>query len=154
IWKDEHVAFLSRIAEFLRSPGAVAGIQLAHAGRRASTRAPWEGGRFIPASEGGWLPVAPSPLPFHPEDPAPHELSKAEIRQIVEAFAAGACRAQRAGFQVAEIHGAHGYLAHEFLSPLSNQRTDEYGGSFENRTRFTLEVIEAVRASWPMNLPL
>ena len=104
--------------------------------------------------EGGWLPVAPSPIPFRPEDAAPHELSKDEIHAIVEAFAEGARRALRAGFQLVEIHAAHGYLAHEFLSPLSNQRQDEYGGSFENRIRFTMEVTEAVRAAWPDDLPL
>src|SRR4051794_19969379 len=154
IWKDEHVEFLTRIATFLKEQGAAAGIQLAHAGRKASTRPPWEGGGYIRESEGGWIPVAPSPLPFHPEDPPPHELSKNEIRSIVDGFAAAAGRSLRAGFQVVEIHAAHGYLAHEFLSPLSNARTDEYGGSFENRVRFTLEVTEAVRAVWPGELPL
>ena len=154
IWKDEHVEYLTRIATFLREQGAAAGIQLAHAGRKASTRPPWEGGGFIPEAEGGWIPVAPSPLPFHPEDPLPHELSKDEIRSIVDEFAAAARRSLRAGFQVAEIHAAHGYLAHEFLSPLSNARTDAYGGSFENRVRFALEVTEAVRGVWPRELPL
>jgi 2,4-dienoyl-CoA reductase-like NADH-dependent reductase (Old Yellow Enzyme family) len=154
IWKDEHVDFLARIATFLKQQGAAAGIQLAHAGRKASTRAPCEGGGYIPVSDGGWIPVAPSPLPFHPEDPPPHELSGHEIRAIVDDFAASARRSLRAGFQVVEIHAAHGYLAHEFLSPLSNRRTDEYGGSFENRVRFTLEVAEAVRAAWPRELPL
>jgi 2,4-dienoyl-CoA reductase-like NADH-dependent reductase (Old Yellow Enzyme family) len=154
IWKDEHIEFLTRIAAFIRAQGAAPGIQLAHAGRKASTRAPWEGGKFIPASEGGWMPVAPSPLPFHPEDPPPHELSKQEIRGVVDAFAAATRRALSAGFQVVEIHGAHGYLAHEFLSPLSNHRTDEYGGTFENRVRFSCEVIEAVRGAWPRELPL
>jgi len=154
IWKDEHVEFLSRIAAFLKQHGAAAGIQLAHAGRKASTRPPWEGGGFIREEDGGWLPAAPSPLPFHPDDPAPHELSKSEIRGIVEAFAAATRRSLQAGFNVVEIHAAHGYLAHEFLSPLSNQRADEYGGSFENRVRFTLEVTDAVRAEWPRELPL
>ena len=154
IWKDEHIPFLSRIAEFLKQQGTVAGIQLAHAGRKASTGVPWQGGGFIPPSEGGWVPVAPSAVPFQPEDPAPHALSKDEIRCVVEAFAAAARRALRAGFQLIEIHAAHGYLAHEFLSPLSNHRTDEYGGSFENRIRFPLEVTQAVRAAWPEDLPL
>ncbi len=154
IWKDEHVAFLTRIAQFLREHGAAAGIQLAHAGRKASTRPPFEGGTFIPASEGGWTPVAPSAIPFRPEDPAPHELSKSEIAATVAAFVEAAKRALRAGFQVAEIHGAHGYLIHEFLSPLCNQRSDEYGGSFENRIRLALEVTQAVRAVWPADLPL
>ncbi len=154
IWKDEHVEFLTTIAAFLREQGAVAGIQLAHAGRKASCRRPWEGGAQIPEAEGGWQPVAPSPIPFRPGDVTPQELSRDDIHQVVEAFALAARRALRAGFQVAEIHAAHGYLAHEFLSPLSNQRLDEYGGAFENRIRFTLEVTEAVRAAWPAELPL
>jgi 2,4-dienoyl-CoA reductase-like NADH-dependent reductase (Old Yellow Enzyme family) len=154
IWKDEHIDFLTRIAAFLQEQGAVAGIQLAHAGRKASTQAPWMGGRRVAQEDGGWTPVAPSALPFHSGDPAPHELSREEIRCIVDAFAAGARRALRAGFQMIELHAAHGYLAHEFLSPLSNRRTDEYGGSFENRSRFALEVIEAVRGAWPTELPL
>lgn len=154
IWKDEHVDFLSHIARFLREQGAVAGIQLAHAGRKASTRPPWEGGGFIPPAAGGWIPVAPSAIPFRSEDPAPQELSKSEIAGVVAAFIEGARRALRAGFQVIEIHGAHGYLIHEFLSPLVNRRTDEYGGNFENRIRFALEVTQAVRAVWPADLPL
>jgi 2,4-dienoyl-CoA reductase-like NADH-dependent reductase (Old Yellow Enzyme family) len=154
IWKDDHIAFLARIAGFLQEHGAVAGIQLAHAGRKASTRRPWEGGGAVPAAEGGWRTVAPSPVPFRPEDPAPAELSNAEIRSLVAAFAAAAGRAFEAGFQVAEIHAAHGYLIHQFLSPLSNRRTDEYGGSLHNRVRFALEVVEAVRRAWPGNLPL
>jgi 2,4-dienoyl-CoA reductase-like NADH-dependent reductase (Old Yellow Enzyme family) len=154
IWKDEHIEFLTRITTFLKEQGAAAGIQLAHAGRKASTRAPWEGGGYVTEDQGGWLPVAPSALPFHPEDPAPHELSKDEIRCVVDAFAAATRRSLRAGFDVVEIHAAHGYLAHEFLSPLSNQRADEYGGSFANRARFTMEVIEAVRDAWPRELPL
>ncbi|MBZ5620244.1 MAG: NADH:flavin oxidoreductase/NADH oxidase [Acidobacteriia bacterium] len=154
IWKDEHIEFLARIAGFLQQQGAVAGIQLAHAGRKASTRRPWEGGGTIPETGGGWRPVAPSAVPFRPEDAAPAELSKPEIRSVVAAFAAAAARALRAGFQVAEIHAAHGYLIHQFLSPLSNRRTDEYGGSFENRIRLALEVVEAARGVWPANLPL
>jgi 2,4-dienoyl-CoA reductase-like NADH-dependent reductase (Old Yellow Enzyme family) len=154
IWKDDHVAFLTRIADFIKQQGAAAGVQLAHAGRKASTRPPWEGGGLVSEAAGGWLPVAPSPLPFHPDDPAPHELTKEEIRDVVEAFAKAARRSLRAGFQVVEIHAAHGYLAHSFLSPLSNQRADEYGGSFDNRARFTLEVADAVRAEWPRDLPL
>ncbi len=154
IWKDAHIDFLARIASFLKQQGAVAAIQLAHAGRKASTRPPFQGGGYIPESEGGWLPAAPSPLAFHPHDPVPHELTAAEIRSLVDAFAAAARRALAAGFQVVEIHGAHGYLVHEFLSPLSNRRADEYGGSFENRIRFALEVVHAVRAAWPAQLPL
>jgi 2,4-dienoyl-CoA reductase-like NADH-dependent reductase (Old Yellow Enzyme family) len=154
IWKDEHVEFLSRITAFLKQHGSVAGIQLAHAGRKASTRRPWEGGAAIPESEGGWQTVGPSPIPFRPGDPPPAELSKDGIRAIVKAFTDAAKRALQAGFQAIELHGAHGYLMHEFFSPLSNHRRDEYGGSFENRIRFGLETIEAVRAVWPDHLPL
>ena len=154
IWKDEHVQFLSRIAAFVKQQGAVAGIQLAHAGRKASTARPWEGGGFLKPEAGGWQTVAPSAIPFKDGEPTPHQLTKAEIHDIVDAFAAGARRAMRAGFELIEIHGAHGYLANEFLSPLSNHRTDEYGGSFENRIRFVLEVIEAVRAAVPPEAPV
>lgn len=154
IYRDEHIAMLGRIAGFLAGQGAVPGIQLAHAGRKASTRVPWEGGAQIPEEEGGWVPVAPSPIAFQQGEVTPHELSVAEIRQIVEAFAAAARRAQRAGFKIVEIHGAHGYLLHEFLSPLSNQRQDQYGGTLENRMRAPLEVIEAVRGAWPEENPL
>jgi 2,4-dienoyl-CoA reductase-like NADH-dependent reductase (Old Yellow Enzyme family) len=154
IWKDEHVASLSRIAAFVGAQGAVAGIQLAHAGRKASVRSPWQGGGAIAEAAGGWRTVAPSPLPFRPEDPTPAELSKVEIQSVVAAFAAAAGRAVQAGFQLAEIHSAHGYLIHQFLSPLSNRRTDEYGGSLQNRTRLALEVVEAVRGVWPDNLPV
>ena len=154
IWKDEHIPALKRITDFIHAEGSVAGIQLAHAGRKASTPRPWEPGPPVPTEKGGWQPVAPSPVPFHDHDAPPAELTRAEISQIVAAFAAAARRALKAGFQVIEIHGAHGYLGHEFLSPLSNKRTDEYGGSFENRIRFLLEVTGAVRAEWPENLPL
>ena len=154
IWKDEHIANLSRIASFIRQQGAVPGMQIAHAGRKGSTRVPWEGGAPIAADQGGWHTVAPSAIPFRPGDPAPAELSRTEIRNIVDAFAAAARRARTAGFEVLEIHGAHGYLINEFLSPVSNHRTDNYGGSFENRIRFALEIAEAVRGNWPADLPL
>lgn len=154
IWKDAHVEMFARITRFVRQQGAVPGIQLAHAGRKASTRVPWEGGAVIPESEGGWQAAAPSPIPFRPGEPVPAELSQTEIRSIIDAFVAAARRAATAGFQVVEIHGAHGYLINEFLSPLSNRRTDEYGGSFENRARFALQVAEAVRRAWPDSLPL
>jgi 2,4-dienoyl-CoA reductase-like NADH-dependent reductase (Old Yellow Enzyme family) len=154
IWKDEHIDPLSRIARFLRAHGAVAGVQLAHAGRKGSTAPPWQGGGVIALEAGGWQPVAPSAVPFHPGDPAPHELSVAGIGSIVDAFRAAAGRAAKAGFQVFEIHAAHGYLIHQFLSPLSNRRDDEYGGGFEHRIRFALEVIRAVRSACPRNLPL
>lgn len=154
IWKDEHIASLARIAAFIREQGAVPGIQIAHAGRKASVRRPWEGGGGVPDSEGGWTPVAPSPLAFDKTYRMPVELDERGIRGIVDAFANAARRAARAGFQMLEIHGAHGYLIHEFLSPLTNQRTDDYGGSLENRTRFACEVAGAVREAWPAELPL
>ena len=155
IWKDEHIQPLARIAAFVRKQGAAPGIQLAHAGRKASTRVPWDnGGSFLPESDGGWRTVAPTPIPFRETDTPPLELSKVEIRRIVEAFAAAAGRALAAGFEVIEIHAAHGYLINEFLSPLSNRRRDEYGGSFENRVRFAVEVTKAIRSQWPDSLPL
>lgn len=154
IWKDEHVPNLARIAKFIREQGAVAGIQLAHAGRKASCHRPWEGGAAIPPGDIGWQTVAPSAIPFHAGDPAPQELTGSDLRAIVEAFVCGAYRAREAGYQLVEIHAAHGYLLHEFLSPLANQRTDEFGGSLENRLRFPLEVAAAVRGAWPKDLPV
>ncbi len=154
IWKDEHIENLAHIARFVKAQGAVPGIQIAHSGRKGSTRAPWEGDAVVSREQGGWQTVAPSPVPFRPGEPVPAELSRADIRAIVGTFAAAARRAHTAGFEVVEIHGAHGYLVNEFLSPLSNHRTDEYGGPFENRARFALEIVAAVRAVWPENLPL
>lgn len=154
LWKDEQIPGLARIAEFIKKQGAVPGIQLAHAGRKASTLAPWKSGKRVDPADGGWQPVAPSAIPFFTEDPAPHELSREEIGDITDAFVASAKRALKAGFELIEIHSAHGYLLHEFLSPISNRRTDEYGGSFENRTRLVLEVARAVRGVWPAELPL
>ncbi|MBZ5726154.1 MAG: NADH:flavin oxidoreductase/NADH oxidase [Acidobacteriia bacterium] len=154
IWKDAHIGFLARIARFLAQHRAVAGIQIAHAGRKGSTRPPWEGGSAIPQQDGGWQTVAPSAIPFQPGDPVPAELSIAEIHALAESFGAAARRALEAGFQVLEIHAAHGYLIHEFLSPVSNHRGDRYGGSFDNRIRFAQEVTVAVRAVWPPHLPL
>ncbi|MDE3167135.1 MAG: NADH:flavin oxidoreductase/NADH oxidase [Acidobacteriota bacterium] len=154
IWDDAHIPTLARIAAFVRSQGAAPAIQLAHAGRKASTRRPWDSHGPLAESEGGWQPVAPSPLPFDPASPVPHELTGAEIAGLVADFAAAARRAREAGFAIAEIHGAHGYLIHEFLSPLSNRRTGDYGGALPNRMRFALEVAEAVRAEWPEQLPL
>jgi 2,4-dienoyl-CoA reductase-like NADH-dependent reductase (Old Yellow Enzyme family) len=151
IWKDDHIAAYARIAAFIRAQGAVPGIQIAHAGRKASVRRPWEGGGPLTAADGAWQTVAPSPIPFAETDPVPHELTVAEIHALIDAFVAAARRAFAAGFQVVEIHGAHGYLIHEFLSPLSNHRIDEY---CTDRMRFALEVTEAVRAVWPANLPL
>jgi 2,4-dienoyl-CoA reductase-like NADH-dependent reductase (Old Yellow Enzyme family) len=155
LWKDDHIENLRRITTFIKSQGAVPGIQLAHAGRKASTQVPWDGGAAIaPGEANGWEAVAPSPIPFHDSDPMPHALTETEIAEIVRAFAAAARRALAAGFEVVEIHGAHGYLINEFLSPLSNQRNDEYGGSMENRVRFLLEIVNAVRAEWPPEFPL
>lgn len=155
IWKDEHIENLSKIAHFIKSQGAVAGIQLAHAGRKASCQTPWNsGGKAIPLSEGGWQTVAPSAVPFDENDTIPKALTHTEIKALIASFVAAAQRALKAGFEVLEIHGAHGYLLHEFLSPLSNLRIDEYGGSFENRIRFLLEVTDAVRDVLPEGFPL
>jgi len=154
LWEDGQIEPLARIARFVREQGAVAGVQLAHAGRKACVRPPWEGGAPVPASEGGWTPAGPSPLAFAPGHPAPEELGPAEIGAVMAAFVAAARRAHQAGFQVVELHAAHGYLLHEFLSPLANRRTDRYGGSFENRTRLLRELAGAVRAAWPEPLPL
>jgi 2,4-dienoyl-CoA reductase-like NADH-dependent reductase (Old Yellow Enzyme family) len=155
IWSDKHVEPLARVVRFIHEQGSVAGMQLAHAGRKASTYRPWEGNSAVPESEGGWKKVvAPSALRFTDNYPMPQALTNDGIREIVAAFAAAARRACDAGFRVIEIHGAHGYLIHEFLSPLSNQRDDAYGGSFENRTRFIREIVAAVRSSWPKGAPL
>ncbi|HTX36610.1 MAG TPA: NADH:flavin oxidoreductase/NADH oxidase [Bryobacteraceae bacterium] len=154
IWKDEHIEFLARIARFVRQQGAVPGVQIAHAGRKASVRRPWEGGAPMAPEEGGWQMVGPSAVPFRPGDRAPAALAREEIQGVTQAFAQAAGRALAAGFEVVEIHGAHGYLIHEFLSPLANFREDEYGGCLENRLRFALETAQAVRAAWPERLPL
>lgn len=155
IWSDPHVEPLARIARFIRSQGAVAGIQLAHAGRKASCEPPWLGGASLTTAEsGGWTVVGPSPLPFYDGDPLPLELDEAAIAAIVTAYEAATSRALAAGFQVIEIHAAHGYLLHEFLSPLSNRRTDQYGGSLENRMRLPLQVVESIRRNMPAELPL
>ena len=155
IWKDEHIDMLARITRFLREQGAAPGIQLAHAGRKASTRRPWESpAGEVPISEGGWTPLAPSAIPFAANYPMPQALDEQGIRKVANDFAAAAARALAAGFRIVEIHAAHGYLIQEFLSPLSNQRTDSYGGSFENRTRILREVIVAVRRVWPEKFPL
>jgi 2,4-dienoyl-CoA reductase-like NADH-dependent reductase (Old Yellow Enzyme family) len=154
IWKDEHIANLKRIAQFIRSQGALAGIQLAHAGRKGSMSVPFDGERLVSHEEGGWTPIAPSAIAFSESYAIPQALDQPGIDGVIEAFRLGARRAARAGFDLVEIHGAHGYLLHEFLSPLSNQRTDQYGGSFQNRTRLILQVVDAVRAEWPSDLPL
>lgn len=154
IYMDCHVDSWRPIVEFIHEQGAIAGIQLAHAGRKASTAVPWLGGAGIAIADGGWTPVAPSAIPFNAAYILPKELSAGEIDQVVTDFEAAARRVLRAGFRVVEIHSAHGYLLHEFLSPLSNQRTDEYGGSFENRTRMVLRVAKAVRDIWPQDKPV
>jgi 2,4-dienoyl-CoA reductase-like NADH-dependent reductase (Old Yellow Enzyme family) len=155
VWKDEHVEPLARIVRFVHQQGAYAGMQLAHAGRKASTTRPWEGNGAVPESAGGWRRVlAPSPLPFGKDYPQPVAMDAGDIAEVVGAFAAAARRACAAGFRVLEVHAAHGYLLHQFLSPLANQRSDGYGGSFENRTRLAREVIGAVREAWPQELPL
>jgi 2,4-dienoyl-CoA reductase-like NADH-dependent reductase (Old Yellow Enzyme family) len=155
IWNDAQADALARIVSFMDGQGAAAGIQLAHAGRKASTRRPWEGRGAVPEAEGGWSRVdAPSAIPFAGDYLTPHAMTEAEISGAAEAFTAAARRALLAGFRVIELHAAHGYLLHEFLSPLSNARTDRYGGSFENRTRFLREVATAVRRVWPDSHPL
>jgi 2,4-dienoyl-CoA reductase-like NADH-dependent reductase (Old Yellow Enzyme family) len=155
IWSDAHIEPLARISRFIHAHGSVAGMQLAHAGRKASTRRPWEGSGIVSEAEGGWSKVvAPSALRFADNYPQPRALTREGIREVVDAFGASARRAWEAGIRVIEIHAAHGYLIHEFLSPLSNQRDDEYGGSFDNRTRVLREVIAAVRANWPARAPL
>jgi 2,4-dienoyl-CoA reductase-like NADH-dependent reductase (Old Yellow Enzyme family) len=155
LWKDEHIAPLKRIVDFLHGQGTFAGIQLAHAGRKASMCPPWEGERVATAGEGGWSDVvAPSAIPFAPHYAQPRALDEAEINAVVGAFAQAAHRSLLAGFDVIEIHGAHGYLLHEFLSPLSNHRSDSYGGSFENRIRLLIRVVDAVRDVWPHEKPL
>ena len=155
IYKDEHIEKLKQITGFIHRHHAKAGIQLAHAGRKASHELPWKGNAQIPSSQtNGWKAVAPSAIPFTPVEEAPQELDKAGIEKIKADFKAAAARALKAGFDVIEIHGAHGYLINEFLSPISNHRTDEYGGSFENRIRLLLEVIESVQQVWPAENPL
>jgi 2,4-dienoyl-CoA reductase-like NADH-dependent reductase (Old Yellow Enzyme family) len=154
LWKENHIEGLVRIVNFIHQQGSVAGIQLAHAGRKASCAVPWEGGQQLDEEHGGWKTVAPGNVPFHDHDRKPEALKKDGIKKVISDFKDAAERAYRAGFKILEIHAAHGYLIHEFLSPLSNQRTDEYGGSFENRVRLLLQVVEAVRSAWPPENPL
>jgi len=154
IWNDAHISKLEQIVRFLHSQGVHAGIQLAHAGRKGSMAAPFAGERLLLPGEGGWPPVAPSALAFGPDYAVPLALDQQGIANVVSAFAAATHRALAAGFDLIEIHAAHGYLLHQFLSPLANHRTDAYGGSFENRTRLVVEVVDAVRAVWPAHLPL
>ncbi len=154
IWKDEHIPQLEKITQFVLRQGAVPGMQLAHAGRKASHTEPWQGDRHVPISEGGWQTVAPSALPYSQDCEAPLALTHTGIEKVISDFRGAAARALSAGFRVLEIHAAHGYLIHEFLSPLTNKRTDDYGGSFENRIRLLLGVVLAVRSVWREDYPL
>lgn len=154
IWRDDHIEMLGQITRFVRGQGSAAGIQLAHAGRKGSTVRPWEGQGAIPPEQGGWQPVGPGEEPFADNYPVPRPLTPVEIAHVVAAFRDAARRGLAAGFDVIEVHAAHGYLLHEFLSPLVNHRTDAYGGSFANRARLCLEVVEAIRSVWPEERPL
>jgi 2,4-dienoyl-CoA reductase-like NADH-dependent reductase (Old Yellow Enzyme family) len=154
LYTEDHQALLARLAAVITLCGSVPGIQIAHAGRKASSQVPWEGGKPIPLDQGGWTPVAPSALSSVSGATTPHALSTNEIAGVISQFAAAARMARDAGFKIAEIHGAHGYLAHSFLSPISNHRNDAYGGDLNGRARFLLETVEAVRAEWPSGLPL
>lgn len=154
IWKDEHIPMLQRITTFIETQNAVAGIQLAHAGRKASHSSPWKGNHALKPEEGGWPTIGPSAIPFSEATPAPIALDRNGIEKVIADFKAAAIRSLKAGFKVIEIHAAHGYLVHEFLSPLSNQRTDEYGGSFDNRIRLLLQLTEAIKEVWPEEYPL
>ena len=154
IWKDEHIPFLQRITTFLKQHNAVAGIQLAHAGRKASHHSPWKGAHALSEEEGAWKTVGPSGIPYNERTPAPEVMSKEGIQKFIDDFKRATERALQAGFQLIEIHAAHGYLLHQFYSPLSNQRNDEYGGSFENRIRLTLEIVNAVQEIVSGNFPL
>ena len=154
MWSAEHSLGFRRIAEFIKAQGAIPGIQLAHAGRKASTDVPWRGGKPLGPDTGGWQPLAPSPVPFDDDSPTPREMNPEDMEQVVSQFLAAAQWSLEAGFETLEIHMAHGYLLHEFLSPFSNQRIDTYGGHLENRMRFPLEVAEKVRRAWPQHLPV
>ncbi len=154
IYKQEHIEKLKQITSFIHEYGAVAGIQLAHAGRKAGCAKPWDGGKQLNVNEGGWQTISASALAYNPEDNAPKELDLNGINKVIDDFKIAAQRSLKAGYKVVEIHAAHGYLIHQFLSPLSNHRTDNYGGSFENRIRLLLEIVKAVQSEWPENLPL
>ena len=154
LWNDAQIENLKQITDFIQSQGSVAGIQIAHAGRKASHDKPVNGSKQLQPELGGWETVAPSSLPFESLEIAPNKLNINGIKQVIEQFKFAALRAVKAGFKVLEIHAAHGYLIHQFLSPLSNERKDEYGGSFENRTRLILQIVEAVQSVWPQELPL
>jgi 2,4-dienoyl-CoA reductase-like NADH-dependent reductase (Old Yellow Enzyme family) len=154
LYKEEHIEMLQRITSFIHQHGAVAGIQLAHAGRKAGCAKPWDGGKQLKENEGGWKTVSASALAFNPEDSAPEALDLNGINKVIDDFKVAAQRSLQAGYKLIEIHAAHGYLIHQFLSPLSNHRSDNYGGSFENRIRLLLEIVKAIQTVWPQNLPL
>jgi 2,4-dienoyl-CoA reductase-like NADH-dependent reductase (Old Yellow Enzyme family) len=154
IWSDKQVKPFSELVQFIKKQGSIAGIQLAHAGRKASVDAPWRGGKALKQSERGWTPSAPSPISFAENHPTPHELTSSDLERIEEDFSQAAERALKAGFQITEVHAAHGYLLHQFLSPLSNKRTDEFGGVLENRMKFPLRITRTVREIWPEQLPV
>ena len=154
LYKNEQIEMLLRITSFIHQHGAIAGIQLAHAGRKAGCAKPWDGGKQLNENEGGWMTVSASAIAFNPEDDAPRELDSDGIKKVISDFKIAAKRSLKAGYKLIEIHAAHGYLIHQFLSPLSNHRTDNYGGSFENRIRLLLEIVKAVQTEWPQNLPL
>ncbi len=154
LWNNTQRDSLARIVRFVKSQGAVAGMQIGHAGRKGSTARPWDGGKPLPTAEGGWEIIGPSAIAFGEGHAVPVEMDKTMIAESVAQFVANTRRAREAGFDILEVHAAHGYLIHEFLSPLSNRRTDEYGGSFENRIRYLLEIVDAVRSEWPEDKPL
>ncbi|MBZ5859560.1 NADPH dehydrogenase NamA [Flavihumibacter profundi] len=154
LYHDEHIAPLKNITSFIHQHGAIAGIQLAHAGRKASCARPWKGGHQLDKTAGGWTTMAPSAIPFHEKDDSPKALDLAGIQQVITDFTKAAERSLEAGYKLVEIHAAHGYLINEFLSPLTNHRTDDYGGNFDNRTRLLREIIQSVKKVWPENNPL
>ncbi len=154
IWSDAHIPGFKRITDFMHEQGSVSAIQIAHAGRKASTSAPWKGHDLVSPTDGGWQSLGPSAIPFNSDDPPPKEMTDVDLKKVMADFISATERSLKAGFQVLEVHMAHGYLLHEFLSPISNQRKDNYGESLENRMRFPLEVAKAVREKWPKDLPL
>ena len=154
IWNDEQAEAFRPITAFMKAQGAVPAIQLAHAGRKGSTQVPWAGRKAVAERDGGWRPVAPSAIPFKDDYPMPRPMTAEDIAQVLDQYAAAARRCERAGFEVLELHMGHGYLVHQFLSPLANRRDDGHGGPFENRVRFALQIVEAVRSEWPQRFPL
>ena len=154
IWDDGHISFLSKVSDFVKEQGSVAGIQIGHAGRKASCATTWEGGHYLSDEEGGWEPIGPSAISMHEKGRIPREMTLSDIEQVQEAFRTATIRAEKSGFDLLEIHGAHGYLMHSFHSPISNKRTDDYGGPFENRIKFTVDTLKIVREEWSQDKPL